>query len=118
MFTFKEYAGMHLIYGEMHQNALVAAKMYAELHLNRLLPHSSVFANVDRRLRENGQFGATKRVGQRTIQILDLVDDVSTISIGATSRILGTSICTVWRVLRKECLHPYLSLKMVWITFL
>lgn len=56
LFTFAEYADMHLMYGLAAGNAREAARLYAQRFPNRVLPDHRTFERVDRNLRETGMF--------------------------------------------------------------
>ena len=54
--TFNELADMHLCFGATNSNALAARRLYAERFPQRYLPCHVSFSNLDRRLRETGNF--------------------------------------------------------------
>jgi hypothetical protein len=54
--TFKEMAGMHLIYGRAYGNSREARRLYQQSFPQRHLPHWQTFVNIDRRLRETRTF--------------------------------------------------------------
>ena len=54
-YFYREYADMHLIYGQALGNCMEARKIYSETFLNRRLPHRRIFERVDRSLNETGK---------------------------------------------------------------
>ena len=115
-FTFDEYAEMLLIYGEAHRHGRRARLLYAERFPHRRVPSRTIFARLERRLRERGTFtvnridcGAPRRV--RTPQfeedVLRRVERDPSTNTRRMARDLRGSSTTVWRVLHQEHLHPY-----------
>lgn len=61
VYTFSEYADMHLMYGLASCNALEARRLYEERYPNRNIPNQKTFQRLDQRLRETGrQFPVNK----------------------------------------------------------
>ena len=54
-YSYREYADMHLIYGQALGNCVEARKNYSETFPNRRLPHRRTFERVERSLRETGK---------------------------------------------------------------
>lgn len=55
-FTFQEQADIHIMLGRAFGNCTEARRLYEEAFPNRRVPHRTVFARVDRNLREKGKF--------------------------------------------------------------
>lgn len=55
-FTFQEQADIHIMFGRAFGNCTEARRLYEEAFPNRRVPHRTVFARVDRNLREKGKF--------------------------------------------------------------
>jgi hypothetical protein len=113
MYTNAEYADIHFIYGFCDGNAAAAAREYQLRYPDRRHPQRRVFEAVKRRLRGTVSFKPRTHVGhgRRNVQddevVLDAVNDNP---LSSTSRIAShTSLSqsSVWRVLRKNSLHPF-----------
>ena len=116
MFTNEEYADMHLVYGEVHQNSRAAVQRYRELFPHRRTPNRRVFQDLHRRLVEFGHvqqnvWDLGRNVDANAVDrdelILELVDGNPNLSIRQISDMVRTSTFTVWQVLQREALHPY-----------
>lgn len=59
VYTFDEYADMHLCYGASNSNALEARRLYAERYPNRVLPSVPTILAVDRRARSTGSLAVS-----------------------------------------------------------
>lgn len=55
MFTFNEYADMHLIYGACNSNAAEAVRQYRLRFPDRNQPSRNTFRRLDQRVRETGR---------------------------------------------------------------
>lgn len=106
---------MHLIYGEAHSNGRKAQRLYMQRFPNRRRPSHTMFAKINRRLRETGTLSTTQhRYRARTTRTLEFEEEVlnlfeerpntSTRSIAQT---VGTTNSTVWKVIHEQQLHPY-----------
>lgn len=54
IYTYEEQADIHIMFGRAYGNCEEAKRLYEEAFPNRRVPHRSVFARVDRNLREKG----------------------------------------------------------------
>jgi hypothetical protein len=116
VYTFKEMADMHLIYGRAYGNSREARRLYQESFPQRHLPHRQTFVNTDRRLRETGTFQpVTANWGRPlSVQTPDLEENIlhhtEQDAASSTRRIASVehvSHMTVWRVLHRQLLYPY-----------
>lgn len=111
-FSNEEYADMHFIYGYCNGSARQAVTEYRHRFPNRRVPHYRTFMEVHRQFRECGLRGYLfdRRVNlpaDLDEQVLDAVTADPTISVRRISRQFGIPITTVWRILKREGLHPY-----------
>lgn len=128
---------MVLIYGECGRRPRKAARRYARRYPEREQPHFKLFARLESRLRENGQFRRAKPAGTylfirfssntilniffiiifvlrtgrvrriNTAQIEEMVMNEPTISTRAVARYQEVSQATVCRALKSAHFHPY-----------
>lgn len=125
MYTFEEYADIHMIYGEARGNARAAARLYRERFPERRHPHYSTFIDTHRRIRETGTVeankrscGVTRRVrGEENVQeVLDRFADNPSTSTRAICHELNLSQSSVWRIAHEEKLYPFHLQKVMAIT--
>lgn len=110
-----EQTDMILVLGYCDMNCRESVRVYRERFPNRRLPNRQTFANIERRLRENGQFAPINvnrgRPPVRNVDIenrvLDCVEENPGTSTRNISRQLVVPKSTVNRVLRRQLLHPY-----------
>lgn len=109
---FAHIADMHFVYGFCNGNARAAVVEYRRRYPGRIVLGYRSFMLVDRCLREFGL--VQRRNEQGTIldaeleeQILNIITRDPTTSIRQISIRLGIPKTAVWRVLKKEGLHPY-----------
>lgn len=113
MYSNSEYADMHLVYGAADGNALAARRRYSELFPRRRLPSHQTFVSVDRRMREYGIRPGphSGRPLEHAVNVeehvLDLVDQDPSISTRRISAAVRLPQSTVWRLLRRQQLHPF-----------
>ena len=62
VFSNREYADIHYVYGFCNGNAEAAVREYGTRFPTRRLPHKSVFARTHQNLTENGCFKVRKEV--------------------------------------------------------
>lgn len=116
-FSNEEYMDMVLTYGEVRQNSVAAASLYALRFPQRYHPGREAFLRVVQRGRETGnlrprpgQHGGAVRprhILNMEEEILNIVEEqpgISTRTIAAQFRI---SQSTVWRTLRHALLYPF-----------
>jgi hypothetical protein len=113
MYTNPENADIHFVYGFCDGNAAAAAREYQLKYPDRRHPERRVFEAVHRRLRETGSFKPRTLVGRGRCNMKDdeaVLDAVNGNPSSSTRRIAsqtGLSQSAVWRVLRKNSLHPF-----------
>jgi hypothetical protein len=113
MFTNSEYADIHFVYGFCNGNAKSASLEYARRFPERQAPNPRVFSAVHARLRETGSFVRRQREGfdaidvQTEENILEAVRNSPGTSTRRLSNQLLVSKSKVWKVLKKEKMHPY-----------
>lgn len=56
VFNYQEQADIHIMFGRAFGNCMEARRLYEEAFPNRRVPCRTVFARVDRTLRETGKF--------------------------------------------------------------
>lgn len=111
----REYANMHLLYGETRCNARAAARLYRERYPNEdRYPDHRVFSRVHRaytegRIPGTGVGGVSEGRPQRVNEelILREIEEDPSASVRTISRHLDIPRTTVHRVLKKYRLHPY-----------
>ncbi|KAJ3666078.1 hypothetical protein Zmor_001533 [Zophobas morio] len=112
-FSYAEMTDFVLIYGRAFGNVHEAQRLYQEEFLGRRLPHHTTFSAIFQRLRENGKFQPsttdhgrerTEHVIEVEPEILEIVEEIPSISIRRLSYRLGVSLFVVWRTLKG---HPY-----------
>lgn len=115
-YTFQEYADMHLIYGQMNQNARAAAREYARRFPGRRHPSHKVVLALDNRLRTTGSLvpsrvdtgrPRTTRTPETEEAILEFFEMVPEASTREAASLLGLSQCQISRVLSADGQHPY-----------
>ena len=115
-YSTNEYCDMYLIYGECHQNALEAARLYATRYPTRRHPSHPVFIRLDRRMRDYGRIlpvsnidaGRSQEYDPRIEEaILDAVTINPSISVRTLARQFNFQIATIHSILRRNDLHPF-----------
>lgn len=114
-YTTAELADIHFVYGFCNGNSSESVREYGRRFPNRRCPDSRTFRRVHMRLRERGTSNPNEGESSGNVQhsvsveeeILNLVSETPTISTRRVALMLGVSQTKVWRVLRKENLHPY-----------
>jgi hypothetical protein len=116
VYTFKEMADMHLIYGRAYGNSREARRLYQQSFPQQHLPHRQNFVNTDCCLRETRTFQpVTANWGRPlSVQTPNLEENIlhhieqdpasSTRGIAAVEHV---SHMTVWRVLHRQLLYQY-----------
>lgn len=105
-------ADIHFIYGFCNGNANAAVQEYARRFPNRPIPNARTFIRIHARLAENGiRRPADERVRlvapQDEEEILRLITHDPRLSIRRIANRMNLCKWTVWRVLKREGLHPY-----------
>ena len=108
-------ADMHLAYGEARGNSREAARIYVDRFPTRRVPDSRTFTAIHRRLRETGSLrpiqhdrGREWMEPERQQEIIDYIYEHPKASCRSVADALGiASHVSVWRVLRRENLHPF-----------
>lgn len=114
-YTLEELSDMHLLYGEAKTNGRKAKRLYAERFPNRHHPCHTLFASLDRRLRETGSLKGSHHNGaRRTVrtvefeeEVLNILGEEPAISTRSIAHQLGSAPSTVWKVAKEQLLHPY-----------
>ena len=89
--TFAEYTDMIFMYGEARGNERAASRFYQDRFSQRSIPSHTLFAIISQRLRERGNFTASRNncVGPRRRRIPELEEAVGTMC--ATKLLVATS---------------------------
>lgn len=112
-YTTREYANMHLIYGECRCNASAAARLYRERYPNAArYPDHRVFTNVHRLLFSEGHLPNQEHGGGRPAnpmedEVLEAVEEDPSTSVRAIEITTGVPKSTAHRILKRHELHPY-----------
>lgn len=112
-YTTREYANMHLIYGECRCNASAAARLYRERYPNAArYPDHRVFTNVHRLLFSEGRLPNQTHGGGRPTnpieeEVLQAVEEDPSTSVRAIETNTGVPKSTAHRILKRNDLHPY-----------
>lgn len=112
VYTQREYAEMHFLYGLCNGNARQAAREYRNRHPNEeRFPDHRLFIRVHNAYVEGVRPGMPVRAGRPLLDVDDEVlaameEDPST-SVRQISRNTGLARTTVHRALRRQQLHPF-----------
>ena len=112
-YTTREYANMHLIYGECRCNASAAARLYRERYPNAArYPDHRVFTNVHRLLFSEGRLPNQTHGGGRPTnpmeeEVLQAVEEDPSTSVRAIETNTGVPKSSAHRILKRNDLHPY-----------
>lgn len=116
-FENSELVDMLILYGECHQNAAAASRMYAERFLRRHPPGPRQFTNLVQRARETGNLQEHRggHAGRPRLQqmldleeeILEIIGEDPAISTRQIAHRVNTCHSKVWSTLRENQLHPY-----------
>ena len=106
---------MVLLFGEAHQNAAAAVRLYQARFPNRRLPNGRTFSRTVQRLRDTGKLapqvgiggGNLRHAGNVDEEIIELVEDDPTISIRTISHNLNVPQTVVWRTIKENQYHPF-----------
>lgn len=113
IFSNREYADIHYIYGFCNGSTEAAVREYAARFPDRRQPHRSVFAETHRRLRETGSFSnlsvvrgpvRNARTTERVARYFETNPNTST---RRASLNLDISRITIQRSLRELGMYPY-----------
>jgi DNA-binding CsgD family transcriptional regulator len=104
----RHIADIHFVYGFCNGNAANAVREYARRFPNRPTPNARTFVRIHLRLGENG---IRRPVNERLISpkeenVLRLITEDPKLSVRRISNGLSLSRRTVWRILKREGLHP------------
>ena len=117
-YTYEELTDMLLVYGFCQGNGRGSVRVYRDRFPNRRIPNRTIFANIERRLRETGTLKArihnsgrprTARNVEQEEAILEMIDEEPEISTRAIERTIAVPKTTVNRVIREQLLHPFHS---------
>lgn len=109
-YTQREYAEMHLIYGEAGQSSRAAARLYAERYPNRRHPHHEMFTRIHNTYCEGRLPGPRGGGRPQTVDedaILEARRDDPSTSVRVIERRTGIAKSTVHSVLKRHRYHPY-----------
>lgn len=112
MNTTRHIADMHFVYGLCNGNARAAVREYQRRYPNRPIPNHQTFSAIHARLAE---YGIRRPQGERNPSVsehseeavLNLIVSDPRLSVRRISTRLEISRWTVWKILKKEGLHPY-----------
>lgn len=113
MYTNREYADMHFVYGFCNGSSRAAVIEYGRRFPNRVLPNRQVFTDIHNRLCETGSFAKSTHEGinQTPIQveenIIHSVQQSPGTSVRRLSRQHLVSSYKTWKILNNEGLYPY-----------
>ena len=114
-FTNLEYSDIIFLYGFCNGNESAARREYQARYPQRRIPHRRVFGRTFSRLRAVGSFHASSFV-ERTLRpahvaneerVVRLVTNDPSLSTRRIAAIVGMSQTRVWRILRRDGLHPF-----------
>lgn len=105
-------ADIHFIYGFCNGNANEAVREYARRYPNRPTPNARTFIRIHLSIAENGIRRPSNERGRLLSlryeeEILEIIAENPGLSVRRIATRLGLSKMSVWRVLKKEGLHPY-----------
>lgn len=115
-YTFEEQTDMILVFGFCNGNGRESVRVYHERFPHRQTPNHQTFANIERRLREFGQFkpmrnnaGRPRQAREPDVeeQILELVHDNPKTSSRILERQTGLPKSTVNRITNEQLLYPF-----------
>lgn len=114
MFSQREYVEMVFCYGFANGNSVRAREEYARRFPRRNLPSVNTFQATYARFLETGSVDTRRVVNRRSPVSTHTEEDVLSIvrrdpstSTRRISARVGASQSTVWKILKKEKLHPY-----------
>lgn len=111
-YSSQHIADIHFVYGLCNGSANRAVVEYARRFPNRRTPNARTFVRIHLRLAENG----IRRLGNERTRVLSLQDEHEilqmitqdpSLSIRRIANRLSLSKWAVWRILKREGLHPY-----------
>lgn len=105
-------ADIHFVYGLCNGSAAAAVRMYQQRFPNRPTPSRQTFVDVHLRLSE---YGIRRPTSERSSivsvpdeeRVLQLIYENPGLSVRQIALMLNISKWTVWRILKREGLHPY-----------
>lgn len=108
----EEVADLHFVYGFCDGNAAAAVVEYQRRFPRRRQPNARTFTRIHLRLREHGIRAAPNERFRQLApedeeEILRLLTNNPRLSTRLIGRRLGISHWSVWRVLKREGLHPF-----------
>ena len=115
-YSYAEQVDMLLVYGFCESNGRESVRVYRERFPNRIVPNHQTFANIVRRLRENGSlkprtFDRGRQRTTRTVdmeeQILDRVEENPKVSTRHLGLQLTVPKSIVNEVIKEQLIHPY-----------
>lgn len=111
-YSSQHIADIHFVYGFCNGNANRAVREYAQRYPNRPTPNARTFIRIHLRLSENGiRKPANERVRlvspEEEEEVLRLITEDPRLSVRLIANRLNLSRWTVWRILKREGLHPY-----------
>lgn len=111
-YSSRHIADIHFVYGLCNGNAASAVREYARRFPNRPTPNARTFVRIHLRLGENGiRRPANERVRlvspEEEEEVLRLITEDPRLSVRLIANRLNLSRWTVWRILKREGLHPY-----------
>lgn len=104
---------MHFVFGYCNGSAKAASNEYRRRYPNRNVPNPRVFSDLHNRLKETGSVSKRKREGFDGIDVHteENILEAVQLSPGTSVRRLSSqqlvSSTKVWRVLKREKMHPY-----------
>lgn len=116
MYTFEEQTDMLLVLGFCNGNRRESVRVYHERFPHRQIPNHQTFGNIERRLRETGQFQPKRLNAGRPRQARNPVAEEEILEIvennpGTSCRLLehqtDVTKSTANRIIREQLIHPY-----------
>jgi len=112
-YSSSEITDIHFVYGLCNGNSRAAAREYRNKYPRRRAPNHKTFVDIHRQIAERGVATLSNHHSLRRSaalieeQVLAEVTRNPESSVRRLSARLGVSKSSVWRILKKEGLHPY-----------
>lgn len=117
VYSDREMADMHFIYGRANGSALQASRLYAETYPDRRHPDRKLFIKIHQRLSETGSFRPLNHSRGRPVSVrspeveemvLEAVHENPELSTRRIAQQHGVRChSTVWKILNDQLLYPY-----------
>lgn len=112
LYSDRDIADMHFVYGFCNGNARAAEREYHRRFPNRVVPHHTTFTAIHLRLTANGiRSQPAERIHGGNLhneeEVLRLIFEDPRLSTRRIAIRLNMRYWTVWKILKREGLHPY-----------